>query len=183
MVDLESISVVLLGHSGKSGPALEGKDVQPDLLTADGPSRSADLEAVDTSVDFVLDPALASEAHASLPQADTLASVPADVDMEKDLETEKYDLMLLRDKYGDKVVMRASEAEIMNVLTGSYVRVRARVALHPCRADHTLFTSPLVSPTSSTPRCNLSLGERSLACPCSISRKRRGKSRRPCFIS
>lgn len=39
-------------------------------------------------------------------------------------ESEKADLMLLKEKYGDKVVLRASESMIMNALTGSYVRVR-----------------------------------------------------------
>ena len=41
------------------------------------------------------------------------------------LEADKHDLMVLKEKYGDKVVIRANEAEVMNALTGSYVRVRA----------------------------------------------------------
>ena len=56
----------------------------------------------------VLDPALTSEGAGKT----------------SELEVDKHDLMALKERYGDKVVLRASEAEIMNALTGSYVRVR-----------------------------------------------------------
>lgn len=65
----------------------------------------------------VLDPALTlGDAAAAKGNADTGSS---------ELEAEKHDLMALKEKYGDKVVIRANDAEVMNALTGSYVRVRS----------------------------------------------------------
>jgi hypothetical protein len=188
MVDLDGMSVVMLGQPGKVGPnRVEGNRVETQKMDVDDSAavedhlatvdqeRNGDEEMdtlADVHGDFMLDPALAMEAqavpHTSLHQAyedanathpdasladaiqaavtplnpaptddalatvnptDAPALVPEPIEPEKELEAEKHDLMLLKDKYGDKVVMRASEAEVMNTLTGSYVRVRPHFAL------------------------------------------------------
>lgn len=182
MVDLEGMSVVMLGQPGKVGPnRVEGNRVESQKMDVDDSAAVEDHLAIDQERngdeemdtladvhgDFMLDPALAiphtslhqayEDANATHPDAtladaiqaaatplnagpadDALATVnPTDapalvfepLDAEKELEAEKHDLMLLKDKYGDKVVMRASEAEVMNTLTGSYVRVRPNFAL------------------------------------------------------
>jgi hypothetical protein len=100
--------------------------------------------------EVVVDPAL------------TLGEAVAAATKDSELEGIKYDLMSLKERYGDKVVMRASDAEVMNALTGSYVRVRSRFlsegiwltrtlcSLHGCRRLCIL-------------RCSLSLEARNTA--------------------
>lgn len=198
MVDLEDMSVVLLGQQGRVGPNhVAANRVEPQKMDVDDSAAVEEQLATvdqerngeeetdalgDMHGDFVLDPALAMEAQATQPSLhqayeasnavnpdatladaanaaiaqpnatpadDVLATVnstdasaglvPEPIDMEKELEAEKHDLMLLKDKYGDKVVMRASEAEVMNTLTGSYVRVRPALPfLSAQRADMSL---------------------------------------------
>lgn len=100
LVDLEAMSVELLGKKSPEEPAIAGVGEAEGGLEGEG----------------MLDPAL------TLGEAVAAATTAKD----SELEAIKYDLMALKDTYGDKVVMRASDAEVMNALTGSYVRVRAR---------------------------------------------------------
>ncbi|KAJ9090951.1 hypothetical protein QFC20_007781 [Naganishia adeliensis] len=132
MVDLKAMRVVLLetggGGTGNGGPS------EQDQQIANG--QDDPLETIDSTADFVLDPALAVEAQAAAAPAATTepaATEAAPVPEASDLDADKYDLMLLKEKYGDKVVMRASEDEIMNALTGSYVR--------PSRLSNIVYTA------------------------------------------
>ncbi|KAJ9113697.1 hypothetical protein QFC22_006006 [Naganishia vaughanmartiniae] len=117
-----------------------------ELRTIDTPMEMNPDDA-DDDHGFAIDPALEASASASAPpqstdvlsattqtqqepshsaataSADTSAGAPATSNIP---ESEKYDLLLLKEKYGDKVVLRASESMIMNALTGSYVRYIAR---------------------------------------------------------
>lgn len=77
-------------------------------LIGKGAPPRAEAEA-EAEGEAVLDPALLTSGEAG---------------KTSELEVDTHDLMALKDRYGDKVVLRASEAEVMNALTGSYVRVR-----------------------------------------------------------
>ncbi|KAJ9096859.1 hypothetical protein QFC21_005132 [Naganishia friedmannii] len=135
-----------LGRIAEDDELAKGDD---ELRTVEEPMVGAGHEddADDVDDGFAIDPALATLAPAPATTAPTSAAKntstePAAVATTPATQTtppggipesEKHDLMLLKEKYGDKVVLRASESMIMNALTGSYVR--------PARMSNIVYTA------------------------------------------